>query len=227
MYRIKQDYINYNHYPAYFRKESLRLYHYAGNNPVKYIDPDGRIILNCNVWYANDFMQMYDCTWPDSTETIARSGCTLIAANRAANVAIYFFGYAMETAKPSTIFMMLNEPSLTCSNGIIFSGLKYYLENFGVEATIIDPGKEGKDISAYLQDAKFSEESYLVIGRIPGDKEDHFVNINSYDPYAKTVNATDTSLSDSGEKERRNLNSVPVQTFDRLILIKVKSIEDN
>ena len=44
MYRIKQDYINYNHYPAYFRKESLRLYHYAGNNPVKYTDPAGRII---------------------------------------------------------------------------------------------------------------------------------------------------------------------------------------
>lgn len=43
LYRIKQDSGNYNNYLAYIRNErNLRLYHYAGKNPVKYTDPDGR-----------------------------------------------------------------------------------------------------------------------------------------------------------------------------------------
>ena len=41
LYRIKQDYVNYNSCSDCFRKESCHLYHYAGNNPITYTDPDG------------------------------------------------------------------------------------------------------------------------------------------------------------------------------------------
>ena len=205
---------------------NFHLYHYAGNNPVKYIDPTGRKIINTDVWYAKDFMQMFDATWPNSTETIARTGCTLIASNRVANVAINLFGCNMEVPNPSSIFFMLDDPSLTCSDGMIFSGLKNYLASYHVDATIIDTGKQGKDISKILEDVKFSEDSYLVIGRIPGATEDHYVNINSYNPSSKKVNATDTSISEIGQ-ETRNLKSVDVSNFDRLILIKVKTMEIN
>lgn len=40
------------------------------------------------------------------------------------------------------------------------------------------------------------------------------------------VNATDTSMTKTGQ-QTRDLKSVEVSTFDRLILIKVKSLEDN
>lgn len=205
---------------------NFHLYHYAGNNPVKYTDPDGEKIVNVDVWYAKGFMQMFDATWPGSQDTIARTGCTLIASNRAANVAINLFGCDMETPTPSSIFQMLDDPSLTCSDGMIFSGLKNYLASYGVDATIIDTGKQGKDISKILEDVKFSEDSYLVIGRIPGTTEDHYVNINSYSYASRKVNATDTSISNTGQ-ETRDLKSVDVSAFDRLILIKVKTMEIN
>ena len=77
---------------THLRQPYCNLYAYGANNPVRYIDPDGEKIINTDVWYAKDFMQMFDATWPDSQDTIARTGCTLIASNRAANVAINLFG---------------------------------------------------------------------------------------------------------------------------------------
>ena len=212
-----------------FNSVNGNLYHYAGNDPIKYTDPDGRIIINCDIWYAKDFMQMYNATWPNSKNTIARSGCTLIASLRASNVAINKFGYEMETPKPIGISNMLEDSSLTCSKGMIFSGLKDFLARYGVEATVIDTGKKGlpkDDIANWLSEAKSSKDSYIIIGRIPGSNEDHFVNINSYDSNEKKVNATDTSMNKLG-LQTRDLKSVDVSTFDRLILIKVKSLEEN
>ena len=43
-----------------------------------------------------------------------------------------------------------------------------------------------------------ASKSLLVIGRIPGAKENHYVNINSYDHHSRKVNATDTSISEIG-----------------------------
>ena len=43
-----------------------------------------------------------------------------------------------------------------------------------------------------------ASKSLLVIGRIPGSKENHYVNINSYDHHSRKVNATDTSISEIG-----------------------------
>ena len=212
-----------------FNSVNGNLYHYAGNDPIKYTDPDGRIIINCDIWYAKDFMQMYNATWPNSKNTIARSGCTLIASLRASNVAINKFGYEMETPKPIGISNMLEDSSLTCSKGMIFSGLKDFLARYGVEATVIDTGKKGlpkDDIANWLSEAKSSKDSYIIIGRIPGSNEDHFVNINSYDSNEKKVNATDTSMNKLG-LQTRDLKSVDVSTFDRLILIKIKSLEEN
>lgn len=62
--------------------------------------------------------------------------------------------------------------------------------------------------------------------RSRGTTEDHYVNINSYSYASRKVNATDTSTSNTGQ-ETRDLKSVDVSAFDRLILIKVKTMEIN
>ncbi len=212
-------------YPKVYFPTNSHLYNYCSNNPVRYVDPNGVYIVDTNKWCTGVFMQMSDDTWPDSENLIAKSGCTLIASYRAVIVAINLFGYAFDTVIPIILSTMLENSSITCSKGMIFAGLAEFLKSYGVDATIIDTGKKGINVNEMLKKAASSEDAYLVIGRIPDGKDGHYVNINGYSSKDKTVNATDTSMTEDGN-EKRDLKSVKADIFDRLILIKVKSLED-
>ena len=209
-------------------RDGVNWWAYCGRNPITFVDPDGREIISTNVWYAKEYMQMYNANWPNSKESISDSGCTLIASNRVANVAIHKFGYTIDTPKPSSIIEMLSDTSLTSPDGIIFSGLKGYLESFGVDALVYDTGKEGRDIKLHLEDAVLSEDSFFVIGRIPGKdgNDDHFVNINYYSILSNKITASDTSMTPNGTP-KRDLSSVDSSMFDRLIIIQVKQMKEN
>ena len=202
---------------------NFHLYAYAGNSPVRYTDPDGKFIVNTKRNYTREFMQDYNLTWPDSNETIASTGCSLIASNRAVNAAIADFGYSFDTPEPSSITSMLDNNSVTSSEGMIFGGLKDYLANFGVNAEVIDSGRSDIDIKELLKNATNSKENYLVIGRL--SNEEHFININGYDSATQTIEGFDTSRFSDGT-EKRNLKSLDVSSVERLILIKIKGSEE-
>ena len=64
-----------------FNTVNLQLYHYAGNNPVKYTDPDGRIIRNS----ARNMMNESESPLGNGTKTINKVGCTFTSYVRMAN----------------------------------------------------------------------------------------------------------------------------------------------
>jgi hypothetical protein len=66
-----------------FNIVNMHLYHYAGNNPVKYVDPDGNEIKNAATTLMSDVNA--EATLGSSTQSINENGCVLTAYTRIAN----------------------------------------------------------------------------------------------------------------------------------------------
>ena len=211
-----------------FNHINANLFAYAANNPVKYTDPDGKFILNTKTWYNQKYMQDYNANWPNSNNSIEKTGCTAVASLRGCNTIVNRYGYDMESPAPVSICAILDNNKTACADGMIFSGLKDLLLSYGVDVTVSDTGKKPVDdekVRAALSEAKYSESGYIVIGRLKEktNGEQHYVNINSYDSEIRTVTGFDTSCISNclGKQERRELKNISTEKFDRIILIKV------
>ena len=183
---------------------NLHLYHYAGNNPVKYEDPDGRIVRS-----ANSSIMMADSSdnLGTSQEKICNVGCVLTAYTR---IAAALLGSSISVndanayANEHNLFSKKN--LLTPEAGAaLINGL---LEEKGVTDTKVQfvgsfkSDKQDNMIFAIGRTENFADE-YFVNGRIETTNKagtetyGHHVNINHDAVFADTENGCmNLSLND-------------------------------
>ncbi|WP_253673036.1 RHS repeat domain-containing protein [Treponema sp. OMZ 855] len=220
-----------------FNVVNLHLYHYAGNNPVKYTDPDGRIVRS-----ANSSIMMADSSdnLGTSQEKICNVGCVLTAYTRIAaallgsNISV---NDANAYANEHNLFS--NENLLTPEAGAaLINGL---LEEKGVTDTKVQfvcsckSDKQDNMIIAIGRTENFADE-YFVNARIETTNKagtetyGHHVNINHGAVFADTENGCmNLSLNDTNgvrKKLYHDSRSNTLQRFDLFKVVKTQSIGD-
>jgi RHS repeat-associated protein len=144
-----------------FNTVNLHLYHYAGNNPVKYVDPDGKILEDVD---GTGFQQNSNQQLGTENTTIAQQGCVLMAITRIAN-AISGNSYTLEQANQVAINNSLYSGEggdLTVENQAALIGLLTG-ENINYHTV---SGDMSNAIIPELNDINSSDKSYYATGRM-------------------------------------------------------------
>jgi hypothetical protein len=172
-----------------FNTVNLHLYHYAGNNPVKYVDPDGNEVKNANTIL---FMSSAgDIPLSDTTELIRDVGCVLTAYTRIAS-SIAGQNFTLQQANQKAISMGLFETgndgqhnALSPANGARL--ITALIDNPNINVTY-DMSLSTSDLTtagSTLLLLQGDNREFYVTGRITTANanatktNDHTVNINS------------------------------------------------
>ncbi|HUH44456.1 MAG TPA: RHS repeat-associated core domain-containing protein [Treponemataceae bacterium] len=170
-----------------FNTVNLHLYHYAGNNPVKYVDPDGKEVLDAN---SSIFMSSSSAKLGTGEEYIANVGCVLTAYTRIAS-AIAGSPFTLDDANDLAIEkgLFTDKNLLTPAAGA--SLINALLESAGItdksvefRGSIIPLSGNDIDLIAAISLTENFNDGYFITGRLETtDKTgtvtyDHTVNIN-------------------------------------------------
>ena len=214
---------------THLRQPYCNLYAYGANNPVRYIDPDGRIVRS-----ANTSIMMTDSSknLGNSNEKICNVGCVLTAYTRIAaailgsNISV---DDANKYAKENKLFS--NGSLLTIEAGVsLINGL---LEENGITDTKVEfagsftSSNQDSLISVISMTENFKDE-YFINGRIETTSKDgtekygHEVNINHDSVFADTDNGCmDLSLNDTNGVRKKLYHDSRINTLLRFDLFKV------
>nr|WP_253677051.1 RHS repeat-associated core domain-containing protein [Treponema sp. OMZ 788] len=224
-----------------FNTVNLHVYHYAGNNPVKYVDPDGDKILDVSTTLFQESGGNTRLGWNGGT--IAGYGCVLTAYTRIANAIIReeynyldndFINVESSNlfATAYSIYEGVNE-NLLCNNS---SGPE--LINF--IASIFTDGTtsefafsvQGSSLNFYgklLENLKSSDRTYAVTIRLSSG---HTVNLNS-DGIQKDSNGNYTlKINNTSENSNHNywrpngMTSDVIDNSDYILRIDIFSISE-
>ena len=217
-----------------FNTVNFHLYHYAGNNPVKYIDPDGRIVRSANL---SIMMTDSSDNLGNSNEKICNVGCVLTAYTRivaailGSNISI---DDANKYAKDNNLFSDGNLLTIEAGESLI-NGL---LEDNGVTDTKVKfagsfTSKNQDDLISAISRTENLKDEYFVNGRIETTNQDgtqkygHHVNINHGAVFADTDNGCmNLSINDTNgvrKKLYHDSRSNTLQRFDLFKIIKTQS----
>ncbi len=159
---------------------NANLYHYAGNNPVRYVDPDGRAILGFSVnyimqgpWHGSDFMFLGN----SKSVLIRDQGCYLNG------FAMCLMALRLNSFKPIKWYT----PTSVNDNKSIFDGASMVLKKAAEEYNLlcIEVKKTTKTNFVVLLNAyDMSPTNYAILGKIPykksePDNANHWVGIVS------------------------------------------------
>jgi len=203
---------------------NLHVYHYAGNNPVRYVDPDGRKLNNA----ARTLMNTSSEPLGKGSSLISEEGCVLTAYTRIASAIAgreIDLNYANGLANEKKYFTSSNE--LSPENGAKLITDLVGDDNLSVvySGSITADALEGYVLGVFLLDNDYSD-SY-AIGRLStvdgnGKQIKHTVNIDSgaallgTDPNIK-INDTSGVRSQVKDDPSKRSNKI-----DRIDVFEVK-----
>ena len=183
-----------------FNTVNLHLYHYAGNNPVKYVDPDGKEIMNT----STTLLMTSDTKTKlgGGKDLISEVGCVLTAYTRIANaLSGKETSLADANAKAIALELFSNNNELTPEAGAKL--INALLEGTGISVTYAGsvPVDNMTVFGICLKDLEKSPSKVFVTARVAttnsdgSQKYDHTVNINKSPVISGDITDMDNALN--------------------------------
>jgi RHS repeat-associated protein len=179
-----------------FNYVNLHMYHYAGNNPVKYTDPDGEIIFQVAQRYVMNANTYQDEKLGGSDTSVGKKGCYVTSM---ANSEYSFKNLKANPRNPDGLLKITRDKSnFESSTSDKFNMSRYGEGLYGnkMETTSQGSEQDNSSVLAKLDDLKNSDDTYAVFGVFKTDYGDHMVPLND--------TAQNNSFKDSIVKSSEN-----------------------